>query len=142
MAVNYPEHRKRHCPECGEKTVTNCTHCNSDIRGYHDIPGVIGFFNYTAPNYCENCGQPFPWTERKTHAARELIALADTLNDEEMWDLQRSITDLIKGGPEAVVAQAKYKKYIAKAGSEIAKGLRDILVDMVSETVKKAIWGI
>jgi hypothetical protein len=111
------------------------------IKGYHDIPGVIGFFDYNKPNYCENCGQPFPWTNRKNNAARELIALADTLNEEEIRELQTSITDMIKGGPQAVDAQAKFKKHIGKAGAEIAKGLRDILVDILSETVKKAIWG-
>jgi hypothetical protein len=28
-----------------------------------------------------------------------------------------------------------------KVGKEVAGGLKDILVDVVSETVKKAIWG-
>jgi hypothetical protein len=33
------------------------------------------------------------------------------------------------------------KAFMSKVGKEIASGVRDILVDIVSETAKKAIWG-
>lgn len=141
MAGGHPEYRKQFCTECGEQTIMACQNCNTNIKGYHHVPGVIGFFDYHKPKYCEKCGQAFPWTDRQLKAAKELIELTDSLNSEEKLELQSSITDLVKGGPQTVVAQAKYKKYIGKAGSEVAKGVRDILVDVVSETVKKAIWG-
>ncbi len=141
MAGGHPEYRKQFCTECGEQTIMACQNCNTNIKGYHHVPGVIGIFDYHKPKYCEKCGKAFPWTDRQLNAAKELIELTDNLNNDEKLELQSSITDLVKGGPQTVVAQAKYKKYIGKAGSEVAKGVRDILVDVVSETVKKAIWG-
>jgi hypothetical protein len=51
-----------------------------------------------------------------------------------------SIDDLIKSSPATSVAQAKYKKYIGKVGMEIGKGLRDILVEIVSKSVRKAVF--
>ena len=35
----------------------------------------------------------------------------------------------------------RFKKYAAKGGKEIGRSFRDILVEIVSETVKKSIWG-
>lgn len=141
MANGHPEYRKDFCTECGEETTTTCQHCNISIKGNHHIPGVISFSAYQKPKYCEKCGQPYPWTDRQLTAAKELIELTDSLNNIEKGELKSSIDQLVKSGPQTIVAQAKYKKYIGKAGAEVAKGVRDILVDIVSETVKKAIWG-
>lgn len=141
MAGGHPEYRKEFCIDCGEKTIMSCQNCNTNIKGYHSVPGVIGIFDYHKPKYCEKCGHPFPWTSRQLESAKELIDLTDNLNTDEKAELKSSIDELVKDGPQTVVAQAKYKKYISKAGSEIGKGIKDILVDVVSETVKKAIWG-
>lgn len=140
-ASGHPEHRKDFCTECGERTITTCPNCNTSIKGEEYVPGVIGIFQYHKPKYCEKCGHAFPWTKRQSNAVKELIDLSDNLNSEEKSDFKTSIDDLIKSSPNTIVAQAKYKKYIVKAGSEIGKGIKDILVDVVSETVKKAIWG-
>jgi hypothetical protein len=43
--------------------------------------------------------------------------------------------------PKTTLAVTKYKTYIKKAGTEVAKRLKDILIELVSETVKKSIWG-
>lgn len=138
---NNPEYRKSFCPQCGEKTIMNCQNCNAPIKGNHHIEGVIGIFDYDRPAHCENCGKAFPWTERQSKAAKDLIDLSDKLDLVEKEDMKTSIDDLIKSSPNTVVAQAKYKKYIAKAGTEIAQGIKDVLIEVVSETVKKSIWG-
>lgn len=136
-----PEYLKNFCPKCGEKTIMNCQYCNNPIKGYHHIEDVFVFLNYDIPIHCENCGKAFPWTERQSRAAKDLIDLSDNLNSEEKEDLKTSIDDLIKSSPNTVVAQTKYKKYITKAGTEIAQGIKDVLIEVVSETVKKSIWG-
>ena len=59
----------------------------------------------------------------------------------EKEDFKGSIKDLMIPTPRTTLAVTKYKVYIKKAGTEVAKGLKDILIDVVSETVKKAIWG-
>lgn len=124
MAGEHPEYRKEFCIECGEKTITACQNCGTNIKGYLNVPGVIGIFEYKKPKYCEKCRRPFPWTEKQLKAAQELIELADGLNEDEKSKLKTSINELVKDGPPTVVAQAKYKKYIVKAGSEVARHQR------------------
>ncbi len=141
MANGHPEHKKDFCIKCGEKTIVSCQNCNTSIKGYYSFENVIGLFDYDKPKYCEKCGQPFPWTARQIDAAKDLIDLTDNLNSEEKADLKSSIDNLVKDGPKTIVAQAKYKKYIVNAGGEIAKAIKDILVNIVSESVKKAVWG-
>lgn len=141
MASSSPQFRKKFCDECGEKTITNCPSCNSPIKGFHHIDGVVGFFDSPIPKFCDNCGNPFPWTIKQTNAAKELIKIVENLSNEEKSDFINSIDDLVKNTPSTSVAQIKYKKYIVKAGKEIAQGLRDILINIVSETVKRTIFG-
>ena len=40
----------------------------------------------------------------------------------------------------AMVAIGRFKRFMAKAGKETAEGFRSILIDIVSETIKKSIW--
>ena len=119
----------------------NCPECNSPIKGYYNVPGVIGGFNYDRPKFCDSCGKPYPWPARQPASAKELVDFTDNLTKEEKEDLKKSIDNLIKDNANTTVAQVKFKKYVGKAGTEVAKGMRDILVDIVSETVKKTIWG-
>src|SRR5258706_4156918 len=132
MAASYPQFRKQFCEECGEKTIMNCPNCNAPIKGDYHMSGVIGVSDYNVPKFCDNCGQAYPWTTKQSSAAKALIEISDDLTLVEKDDFKNSIDDLIKNSPQTVVAQAKYKKYVVKTGSEIAKGLRDILVDVVS----------
>ena len=134
------------CSLCGELVITTCPKCETPIHGsfrkrsyiqnipYHYSPG------YSKPSYCFNCGAAFPWTQFSINAANELVKCAEQLNEAEKEDFKTSINDLLKNTPKTAVAEVKFKKYALKAGSEIAKGLKDILVDLVSETVKKSIW--
>lgn len=138
---------QRFCSICGQIIINACPHCGTTIRGSRREKSYIQgldyrYFNdrYLTPSYCHNCGDSFPWTNRSKEAATELINLSNDLNESEKTDFKESIEDLIKHTPKTSIALIKFKKYTAKAGGEIAKGLRDILIDLVSESVKKAIW--
>lgn len=139
--TSYSDLTKKFCPKCGETTITNCEKCNSPIKGDYYIEGVIGFSQYHTPAFCDNCGAAYPWTESAQNAAYELIHFSDSLSLEEKDDLNKTITDLIKDSPRSQLAQLKFKKYAAKMGKELANGLKNVLIDLVSETAKKAIWG-
>lgn len=65
----------------------------------------------------------------------------DALTPEEHEMLKRSLDDLVKDGPRTVVATSRFKRLLTKVGPEAATSLKDILVDVVSESVKKGIWG-
>ncbi|MFC0417747.1 DUF2321 domain-containing protein [Cytobacillus solani] len=139
--VKYPETNQKYCDKCGEKTIISCQNCHTDIRGYQYFENVIRMSMVEPPSFCHECGKPYPWTEEKMAAAMELADLLDELTEQEKDDLKKSLDELVKDGPRTVVAATKFKRILSKTGPEIATGFKDILVAVVSETVKKSIWG-
>lgn len=131
-----------YCDICGKHTVSQCVNCSTAIQGDYEIPeiAVVGF-SYYKPSYCYKCGHPFPWTETLINNAVELIALDDNLTDEDKAIIKSALPDLIVETPTTPLATAKYKKFIPKAAKYIQDGLKNLLVDVASETVKKSLWG-
>ena len=137
---DYPQFRKEHCPQCGEPTITECPNCETEIQGsYRDDMGMGR--PYHPPNYCHNCGKPFPWTVRTLDVARELAEEFDELNETEKDQLKESLEDLIKTTPRTPLAQKRFKKIMAKVGRESYEAMKGILTDIVSETIRKVIFG-
>jgi hypothetical protein len=134
-----PQFRKKFCDRCGQATVTACSACKAEIRGSYR--GSMSTRKHQAPGYCHECGKPYPWTKTRLDAARLLTDEIAELDDSEKTLLKASIDELIADTPSTPLAVVRFKKYAAKGGRELAQGLKDILVDMVSETVRKAIWG-
>jgi len=138
---------QKFCSECGESVINKCEVCKQSIKGrpryVSQIDPPFAYFSgpYFKPSFCINCGNTYPWTSSKKEAAFELIQFSEALNPTEKEDLKNSINDLVTNSPKINVAIVKFKTYTAKAGTEIAKGLRDILIDIVGEAVKKSIWG-
>jgi hypothetical protein len=65
------------CATCGADVLTACPHCNNKIRGSYIVPGVIGFGDeYEPPDFCGDCGNPFPWASRQARIY-ELMNLLD-----------------------------------------------------------------
>lgn len=127
---------EKFCYRCGAPIITRCLHCDTPIRGYYSVPG----FDYTIPSFCYNCGKAFPWTESKLRAAQELVHSLDNLNESEKEMLAKSIDDIVRDTPRVKAATARFKRLVAKAGKEAVEGFRSLLVDIVSEAVKKSIW--
>lgn len=136
---DFPQHNQKFCEQCGQPTITECSNCKSSIKGYYRDGSL--FSEYVVPKFCDNCGKPYEWTERKLNAAKELASLSEGFSETEMLDFKNSIDNLVQNSPNVEVAKVKYKKYAIKAGKGIAQGIRDILVDIVSESVKKTIFG-
>jgi hypothetical protein len=139
-AKGFPQHNKRHCGMCGAVTTTECAHCKSEILGRYYSPNVIGGAHYQAPAFCHNCGKPYPWTEKRLGAARALAAEIEGLDEADRAILTMSLDDLVRDTPDATVAAVRFKKIVSKAAPSIAQGFKDILIDVVSGTVKKLIW--
>jgi hypothetical protein len=141
MSKSSPEFNTNFCKECGGKSIDCCKNCNVKIKGHYHIEGDIGYGNYKIPKFCFDCGTQYPWTNSKINAANELVKLSENLNSEEIADFSLSIKEIVEEKPNTVVAQTKVKRYLSRVGSDIASGLRDILVDVISETISKSIWG-
>jgi hypothetical protein len=112
------------------------------LRGFYHVDGVLSLgVGYEPPAYCYNCGVPLPWTERKVAAAVELLEASGELTASELTQFREDMTELTKDSPRVQVASLRFKKVMAKTGSAVASGVRDIVVDILSEAAKKAIWG-
>ena len=59
------------------------------------------------------------------------------MNEEEKKQLATSINDIVHEGPRTVFATTRIKKLIAKVRGPAVKSFKKILVDIVSEAVKR-----
>lgn len=129
----------KYCTSCGEEMIDKCT-CGEDIRGVHWLYGKTDPSQYRPPAYCHGCGSAHTWTQKALEAANEYIMELDMLDDEEKIQLRSNIEILTKDSPQVQVAEARIQRLVKKAGSEAGRALREILVDVMSETVKRTIF--
>jgi hypothetical protein len=101
---------------------------------------IGGRSSYVRPAFCGQCGKPFPWTVGAFEAAALLAKETEELDASDCDTLSESLGDIVVETPKTPVATARIKRIIGKAGPAFGNGLRDLLVDVVSETVKKSIW--
>lgn len=126
------------CERCGKKTITNCPNCNADIRGF-DYDKHIKSEDYKLPHFCPDCSKPYPWTKSKVSAAKKFAEEVENLTKEERKLLKKSIDDIIQDSQDTSVAVVRLKKILIKMGKESGTILKDIIVDIASETIKKQI---
>jgi hypothetical protein len=134
---DHPGERQDFCQRCGEKTLHACPKCDTEIRG--QMFDTYGFFD-SPPAFCIGCGAPFPWTQTHLETARTLIEEAEHLAPEDRTKLQAALPDLIADTPKTPLAIERFKRLSLKAGAGVGGALRDVLVDVVSESVRKVIW--
>ena len=142
MAREFPASNQDHCDKCGTPTIMVCPSCQTPIRGSYHIPGALRGrgFNYNAPAFCSECGEPFPWTATALRAAMELADEFDGLTDGERGTLKKSLPELVLETPRTRVAETRFKKIMWKVGKEGCEAMRSILTDFISETVRKTIF--
>lgn len=138
-----PVHNVDHCRKCGDRTIVNCPACKTEIRGSYEVPevAIIGRGPFAAPAFCHKCGKAYPWTEKKLLAAKDYAADLEKLTPEEREQLKSSLDDLIRETPRSELASLRFKKLIKKAGKESYEGMKHVLTALVSEAVKKVIFG-
>ncbi len=138
MSTTNPYRMRNFCEQCGEPTITTCPSCSQSIPGYYLDSAVIGS-RYEPPAFCGDCGKPFPWTERRLAAGRELALEAESLSGEERQQLADSLNDLTRDTPKTQVAAGRFKRLASKAGVETGNALRAVLIDVMSDAAKKAL---
>ncbi|MHA9740729.1 DUF2321 domain-containing protein [Robinsoniella peoriensis] len=133
---------QKYCLKCGKETYSNCLRCNAPINGLIEIKGAVvaGDRFYERPFYCYECGSPYPWTEKILNDAVELLSLDDNLEPSIKELIKSAIPDLIVDTPSTPLAIAKYNKGISKAGQIIKDSMYSLLIDVISEATKKALF--
>lgn len=150
-----PEANKKHCPDCGERTISSCPNCNTDTLGAIPIvrqkyvvsetesKPVTEFVWPDEPKkpsaYCHNCGKPYPWTERKIQAAVEMIDLLEGISEDEKSKLKVDIPDIMQKTPRSEVACMRYKSVLGKISGMARDVFVNVVSDIASETIKKSI---
>lgn len=132
---NPPEY----CEKCGEEVIATCLKCSKPILGRYITGYSIGRVS-PIPNYCRYCSSPYPWTELIINTTDELISLDEELNESDKTLIKDSIPDLLVDTPKTNLAVAKFKKGFASASGIVKDSLRELLVDVISETAKKTIF--
>lgn len=136
----YPEVGEPFCPRCGAPTTTICSECGASIPGdYHS--GTITLGVYTPPSYCATCGSPYPWTVLRIEAAFALADEMHALSPKEREMLKQSELDLARDTPASAVATVRLKRLLAKVGTGAAEMFRQVLTDVLTEAVTRALWG-
>jgi len=95
--------------------------------------------DYRLPRFCYQCGQPYPWTQERLQAAGQLAEELEGLSEQERDVLKKSLNELVQDTPATEVAALRVKKVLRKAGEAGAEIFKKILVDVLSETAKKAL---
>ena len=136
-----PESAASYCAVCGKATIDRCPGCETCIRGDHHIPGVVAFSEYSPPNFCFNCGTPFPWMEARSKVAKELAGELTELHASDRDMLKAAIGDLSSDTPRTELAAYRYTKILQKAGRGAREALTSIMMDIATEAAKKLLFG-
>lgn len=137
-----PEDIANFCAKCGAKSISKCPSCEKPIDGYfhgaddgffiefsHDMDGI--------PNFCQHCGKPYPWMEKKLKAFEELTELMEELSKEERKDLYQSVMDVSSDNPRNQLGALKIKKVGMKVSKEIWNVAKDIIIQIGTEAALK-----
>jgi hypothetical protein len=133
------------CAKCGAIGIARCPECKDSIRGaglYYGLHGdwTLGGHLLRPPAYCPRCGKPFPWTKLALEAAEQLVLEMDELSRDEKASLTSSFSDLVRDTPTTPVAMARYKKLIANAAEGSKQALKEIMVAVVVDSVKRGLF--
>jgi hypothetical protein len=130
--TSQPETLRKRCSECGAETITHCKKCNSPLPGYYHVPSVLSFHSEPPPKFCENCGEPFPWTGKENPDAADEDAASRPATEHVLP------MDVVKGTRrylEQIVTQANgcYENGWFDACSVMIRKLVEVLIIAVYE---------
>ena len=100
-------YEKLFCNECGEKVMTSCDHCNAYILGGHIeiesnsdfafIEGEQTIGNSKTPNYCHNCGKPYPWIQKFLVEYKKILELQSEEMDKDIQEkIYKATEEVVK----------------------------------------------
>jgi hypothetical protein len=142
-ADNCPELREKFCSKCGEKTITACPDCNTNIRGHYYVAGIVTLGEeFKPPLFCYNCGSAFPWTVTLMEEAVECVDSTNSLTNDELERFRKDLCEIVKDSPKVQASSLRIKSTLQKIGTVGANCVKEIIVQIASETAKKIIWSI
>lgn len=129
------------CKHCGGEILTACPSCKSRIRGDYHVAGVFSTRAYVPPNFCEDCGTPFPWMTERLNAASALADELENFSDADREKIKQSLTDISRDGPSNSLAVIRLKKWFGSARDAVGQALWKATVEIATEAAKKGLLG-
>ncbi|MGB7190717.1 MAG: DUF2321 domain-containing protein [Acidobacteriaceae bacterium] len=128
------------CHSCGSATIDRCPSCKGPLRG--DRKAVFLTPSPKPDAYCVHCGKALPWTESHLEAVREVAQYVEAFDEEDRKMLVEILPDLAsqESTPRTQIGIVKMKLLFKKGGSIFFDAANKILVDVVSETVRKSLF--
>ncbi len=131
-AIDTPSAREDHCPECGARTIMNCEHCGTPIRGAdrrsYELPRGIR-------RYCSTCGLPYPWTEQALADANALIDELG-LNVLDTEQAKEAVLNLVNN-TSVELAGVRFRRILSTAAPAVATAIKDVTIRVLSEAALK-----
>jgi hypothetical protein len=131
-----------HCEKCGAEVLTACPtrECGRPIRGRYKVDGVVDLVTkYKAPQFCADCGSPFPWASRQTRIY-ELQNLLDAEHLDPATELtvREQLNALTESGLDAEEERKGWERVRRLAPTLWEKtGAQKILVTVISAELKR-----
>lgn len=144
----YPKRRKEFCQNCGALTLTACPTCSKEIQGnrtrIHESfldsrrggSKIIPVGRANVPNFCSNCGKPYPWTERKIAAAKQLFEEFGDLDDKQKETIEEDINNITKDTPQTELSAMRIKRIWKKSGKIAYNVVMELASKIAAEMLK------
>lgn len=120
------------CADCGAKTMSRCNGCGAYIQ-YNDSRV------HYIPNYCTECGKPFPWVSRALEELGRITDRATELTAEEKSNLKLAYPELTKNTAKTSGAIEILKAYYAKLSPAAMAVVRTVLVNVMTDEGKQGL---
>lgn len=134
----------KRCSQCGAVVLTACVACGSPIRGELIVPGVVAIgFEYVPPDFCDDCGAPFPWVGRQGR-----IHELENLLDEEHLDpadelaVREQLRALAANDLDEDEQARRWRRVKKLAPGLLQKGAAQRIVESVATAVVRARLGL
>jgi hypothetical protein len=137
FAESQPDSRKKRCPGCGAATLMACPKCRGKIPGYHHMSGIAFVDTSLPPSFCDNCGEPFPWTGKENPNPADEDAASQPATEHVLpLDVVRGTRKYL----EQIVNQANgcYEKGFYDPCSVMVRKLIEVLIIAVFEAKGEA----
>jgi hypothetical protein len=120
------------CADCGAATMSKCHGCGSYIQ-YKDRRA------HYVPNYCTECGKPFPWVSSALKELGRITDEATGLTVEEKNDLKLAYPELTKNTAKTRGAIEIMKVYYDRFSPAAMAIVRTVLANVMTDEGKQAL---
>jgi hypothetical protein len=103
---------------------------------------VISISETPVPDYCPECGKPYPWRATALSAAMEAADELDELSEEDRKKLKGALADIATDNPRTDLAVTRIKKIALSLGSFGKSVLQKVALDIASAKARGMLDGL